>query len=142
MARKRKRESNASTSARKARKRSSEEQPFHHPVLASYYPKVVSLRDYLLAKLPTKSRGRGDKVKKFALDNGEDLLNAYFVGLKDEPTPEMRQTREQEYQAFTQSQAYSTHRSTAKSQPCSLHEVRQESHFPSRDIKLIALSGR
>ena len=123
MARKRKRDSNASTCARKARKLFLEDQPFDHPVLASHYSTVLSLRDYLLVKLPINSRDRRERIKKVALENADDLLDAHIVGLRDEATPETRQTRQQEYQAFTQSQAYSTHRSTAKDQPCSLHEV-------------------
>lgn len=122
MARKRKR-AEKSYCSRKVLKLSGEAVREHDSILHSYYEKVLSLREYLLSRLPTNSRVRRRNLKIQDLDNAENILDAYLVGVSREPSRETCRSRQREFQTFTQSPAYSSYRGTDKDQLCSLQEV-------------------
>lgn len=80
-------------------------------LLAQYYPKVFSLREYLLSKLPTTSKIRRKKISKLGrhhdLGNGEhqsslaQFLDQTLIGvLKDDGVP--REERVQQWSSFSQ----------------------------------------
>lgn len=96
-----------------------------HPVLSRYYPRLVTLRQYLLEQLPASSKarrrritglGRDPKAKtdhslgQSDPDSGDnvrqivDLLDSTLVGILQQPSPAITQDRQRDFAAFTQSQ--------------------------------------
>lgn len=98
-----------------------------HPVLSLHYPRVLTLRNYLLSKLPPSSRSRRRQVAllgstELAVDatvppdaNPEkcsdsrkalaDLLDSTLVGIRHELEPDVEDTRHRDFIAHTQSQS-------------------------------------
>ncbi|KAK2816774.1 hypothetical protein FQN49_007996, partial [Arthroderma sp. PD_2] len=105
-------------------------------VLAFYYPRLLSLRTYLLELLPASSRSRRRKValvgkegdgarvgsKRVSLGGGGGderrisrlgrLLDSTIVGITREASPAISCARQRELAAFTQSQVRSSWRGT------------------------------
>lgn len=84
-----------------------------HPLLSLYYTRVLTLRDYLLWKLPPSSIiRRRNLVKRNADSEGGDTTNAglqatldgTFVGILEETKPTVDAVRQRDFLAFTQSQ--------------------------------------
>lgn len=96
-----------------------------HPVLGRYYPKLVSLRQYLLSKLPASSQKRRHKLSilgrktcagsELETANGSQddialakLLDTTIVGVTNPVvTPAPKQVYREEFQHFTQAQSLS-----------------------------------
>lgn len=132
MARKRKRVQDASFTPRKHPKLSDEKLQTRSPVLALCYPKVVTLREYLLSRLPTASRVRRKRLETFCDAKQSELLDACLVGVLTEPSPELQQERAQDFISFTQTQGTASGRHTGRGQSCSIEEVCQNLATPHR----------
>lgn len=131
--------------------KSSDERAHHsHPVISSYYPKVLTLREYLLEQLPVSSKSRRRRIGSLGLgldiqqggagpdanadgqSRDEDpqviqtiahLLDSTLIGILKEPGPTVDQTRLREFVAFTQSQERSFVDATDTGPTCAQSEV-------------------
>jgi hypothetical protein len=129
----RKRKSLETTSSRAAKKAKfanrdrdglREQSPYlHHSVLSSFYPQVCTLRNYLLAGLPTSSRVRRRKLTVFGKDEAASILDTCLVGFFSQPSISVKESRKIEYATFTQSQGRATGANTGRAQPCCIDEV-------------------
>ncbi|KAF3481825.1 telomerase reverse transcriptase [Arthroderma uncinatum] len=110
------------------RGRDENKRPVQQDVLAAYYPRLLSLRTYLLELLPASSRSRRRKValvgktddglKRVSLGGGGGdarsvaklgrLLDSTIVGIVREASPAVNCARQRELAAFTQSQVRSS----------------------------------
>lgn len=126
--------------------------PYSHPVISSYYPKVLSLRQYLLQQLPASSKSRYRRIASLGLgqnpdspkedrlwpvssgDDGQlqnsqanleiaELLDLTLVGVSRDSDPTDNQTRQIELAAFTQSQVHSSLACTDTGPTCAQSEV-------------------
>ncbi|KAM5471139.1 Telomerase reverse transcriptase [Microsporum audouinii] len=90
-------------------------------VLAFYYPRLLSLRTYLLELLPASSVSRQrrvrsvgrEKTKQESKEDGDDervarLLDSTIVGVLKPASPAINSARQRELAAFTQSQVRSS----------------------------------
>ena len=93
------------------------------PVLALCYPKVLTLREYLLTRLPTASRVRRKRLETFSDPAQTGLLDTCLVGVLNEPSPETQKERAQEFVVFTQTQGTASACLTGREQSCSIEEV-------------------
>ena len=116
-----------STSPRKSKAAS-------HPVLSIYYPRVITLREYLLLKLPRHSRSRrrallnsfevpGRGVSRTSGLNS--ALDGTLIGFFEDTEPGVEANREREFKAFTQSQLRSSDGQHSSSDVHFQEEVRQ-----------------
>ena len=114
---------------------------FHHPVLSAHYPRVVSLRTYLLELLPASSRARRRRIasegiqsknqRKNGSQGGGELariLDSTLVGVSAPPNPKLNSARQRDFATFSQTQARSSDGSagsgTAAGPTSGLGEVR------------------
>ncbi|OAL28381.1 hypothetical protein AYO20_09498 [Fonsecaea nubica] len=95
----------------------------HHPVLSAYYPRVCTLRSYLLGALPATSRTRREKLATFGKNDAVDLLDNSLVGVLKNTSTSVKQARKTDFATFTQSQSRVTGADTGRTQPCSIDEV-------------------
>jgi len=96
--------------------------------LSLYYQSVLTLKQFLLARLPAKSRIRRKRVTSFrgkSEDQPElgDFLDSTLIGVMREPSPELQQARRGEFSTFTQSQ-YSGAQTSGRSASFCIEEVR------------------
>lgn len=99
-----------------------------HPVLSRYYPRLLTLRQYLLEQLPPSSKarrrriaslGQSSNAKADRSDRGldpkqdhdvddnsvlVDLLDSTLVGVLKESNQDITQARRRDFAAFTQSE--------------------------------------
>src|SRR5947207_2788171 len=77
-----------------------------HKLLSLYYPRVVSLRQFLLSSLPLSSTSRRRRVSTYGARNGHHslFLDSTLVGVLSEPHVTAKETRQRDFTAFTQSQ--------------------------------------
>jgi telomerase reverse transcriptase len=100
-----------------------------HPVLSRYYPRVVTLRQYLLEELPSSSKARRRRIISLGKpkqargaetgvsasdestqrhdETGRDLahlLDSMLVGIKKDVSPAILEARRRELLAFMQSE--------------------------------------
>ena len=122
MARKRKR-SEGALRPRKQPKFSAGGAATRFPVLTSCYPKILTLREYFLARLPSSSRVRRKRIKEWQDSTPERILDTSLVGILSEPNSELQQERARELASFTQTQRALNASNTARGQTCSLAEV-------------------
>jgi len=112
-----------------------------HPVISLYYPRVVTLRQYLLDQLPASSKSRrrriaslgrqGRPARQPADDEDQhhrvqqlaDLLDSTLVGVLNESSPAVDLARQKDFAAFTASQFRSSS-GTDAGPTCPLAEVR------------------
>src|SRR5690349_14546948 len=90
-----------------------DQKPVQHVVLSSYYPKILTLRDFLLSKLPLSSRVRRRKITTLGREdraNTPDLhfLDTTFIGVLQETKPAAEQERQKDFIVYTQSQQRSS----------------------------------
>lgn len=119
MARKRKRNESSDRHARpqKARKTSDTKHAghgvhqghIHHAVLAAFYPRVLSLRDFLIERLPKSSRVRRRRIASFGRDStpspfARHLWDTTLVGILQDPPPLVTEQRRKNFSAFRQPQ--------------------------------------
>ena len=95
--------------------------PVKHPTLSLYYRNILTLKDYLLLKLPTTSRARRRKIASIVPDTArfhnshEDiitssqdrhsvskLLNSTLICTVDEQAPKPEPSRIRDFGAFSQ----------------------------------------
>ena len=95
--------------------------PVQHPTLSLYYRNILTLRDYLLLKLPTTSKARRRKIASIVPDKAifhqndeytrtlsqdrrslSKLLNSTLVCTVHEQTPEPEPSRVKDLWAFSQ----------------------------------------
>ncbi|EXJ64832.1 hypothetical protein A1O7_01170 [Cladophialophora yegresii CBS 114405] len=95
----------------------------HHSVLSSFYPNVCTLRNYLLAGLPTSSRVRRRKLTGFGTDEATSILDTCLVGLLTQPSISGKESRRVEFATFTQTQCRATGANTGRTQPCCMDEI-------------------
>lgn len=125
-----------------------------HPLLSLYYTRVLTLRDYLLWKLPTSSIIRRRNLVKPKVDSdGCDATNAglqatldgTFVGILEETKPTVDAIRQRDFQAFTQSQQRASVTQYGSPEDYLQSEVRSTTFVRSQLLKtyrlLITLSG-
>lgn len=102
-----------------------------HTVLSSLYPRVCTLRSYLLASLPASSRVRRRKLTSFERDEATCLLDTCLVGILREPSIALQESRKVDFATFTQSQQRATGACTDRAQPCCMKEVGHTLHRPN-----------
>ncbi|EXJ79003.1 hypothetical protein A1O3_08504 [Capronia epimyces CBS 606.96] len=95
----------------------------HHGVLSSLYPKLCTLRQFLLANLPSTSRVRRRKVTSFGSDDAACFFDTCLVGVLKEPSTTVNKSRKVDFATFTQSQQRATGTNTAQSQLCCMSEI-------------------
>ena len=119
-----------------------------HPTLSPYYATLLTLRAYLLLKLPKASKARRRRISTFGLPRtGQDgalkapqtlsdadvalagLLDSTLVGLCEQSADQVERRRE-ELVAFSQDQLTDANRSGLESDGCAQSEV-SRSMFPS-----------
>lgn len=133
MARKRKLECPDTTANRQAKKQKPtnlasptlQEHPhrIHHDVLSSFYPRVCTLRNYLLDALPTTSRIRRRKLTAFGKHDPLSVLDTCLVGVSRQPSLSVKESRKVDFVTFTQNSYRATNANTGRTQVCSIHEV-------------------
>ena len=77
-----------------------------HAVLSPYYLRILTLRDFLLSRLPVSSRGRRRKIRDLPgiSPAGEAaFLDSILVGVLHDPKPTVEDARRREFLNFTQS---------------------------------------
>ncbi|KEF53771.1 uncharacterized protein A1O9_10172 [Exophiala aquamarina CBS 119918] len=95
----------------------------HHSVLSSYYPKVCTLRNYLLANLPASARVRRKRLGAHGREDETCILDATFVGLLKEPSFSVTISRKDDFASFTQSQHRATGAFSGKTLRYSMKEI-------------------
>jgi hypothetical protein len=95
----------------------------HHNVLSCFYPRVCTLRNYLLACLPATSRVRRRKLTTFGKDDAASILDACLVGVLKQPSLSIKESRKVDFAAFTQTQLRETANNTGLVHPCPIDEV-------------------
>ena len=88
-------------------------QAVSNELFSLYYPRVVSLRQFLLSSLPLSSTTRRRRVSTYGSGNRESVrqtpfLDSTLVGVLSEPQTPVKETRQRDFTAFTQSQQKST----------------------------------
>jgi hypothetical protein len=84
-----------------------------HELLSLYYPRVVSLRQFLLSSLPISSTSLRRRVSIYGScsqtgTRQPHFLDSTLVGVFSGPQITVKETRERDFVAFTQSQRKST----------------------------------
>ncbi|RMZ79164.1 hypothetical protein DV738_g3553, partial [Chaetothyriales sp. CBS 135597] len=95
-------------------------------LLALYYPTVVSLKDFILSRLPPGSRVKRKKIETVSSVSVHSLLNSTLVGILAPSDPTIQKLRAAELSTFTQTQRASTNKTrpgSTSSQTCTLAEV-------------------
>jgi hypothetical protein len=125
MSRKRKRTATASNRPTKKPKSAHREpcSSVHHSVLSSFYPRVCTMRDYLLGCLPAASRIRRRKLTIFGNDDSSSILDTCLVGVLKQPPSSIQESRRHDFATFTQTQARATGANSGRPQLCSINEV-------------------
>jgi telomerase reverse transcriptase len=86
---------------------------FSHPVISQYYCQVVTLRQYILQRIPIPSKGRRRRIAGIRSDpthlgtNEEclaHLLDTTLVGVRTELPLDQSEERRQDFIAYTQNQ--------------------------------------
>ncbi|KIX93323.1 uncharacterized protein Z520_10966 [Fonsecaea multimorphosa CBS 102226] len=95
----------------------------HHAVLSSYYPRVCTLRSYLLAALPATSRVRRHNLTEFGKNDADGVLDTCLVGILKTASVSVKESRKTDFATFTQSQFRATDANTDRAQPCCMNEV-------------------
>lgn len=145
MARKRKLEYPVTTANRQAKKQKPtnlatptlQEHPhrIHHDVLSSFYPRVCTLRNYLLGGLPTTSRIRRRKLTAFGKDDPFSILDTCLVGVSRPTSLSVKESRKVDFVTFTQDSYRATNANTARTQASSIHEVGHVSQYSSFSVR-------
>jgi hypothetical protein len=83
-----------------------------HELLSLYYPRIVSLRKFLLSSLAS-STSRRRRLSAYGIDGQAGtktphLFDSTLVGVFPEPELEVRESRQRDFIAFTKSQQRST----------------------------------
>ena len=101
MARQHKRSRPSSSHGEQSNKRArlhDRELDIKHPTLCIYYAQILTLRDHLLAKLPTNSKLR----RRMVATSKNNILDKTLVCQTDTPKPDLKVGRDEDFEAFTQ----------------------------------------
>lgn len=123
MTRKRKKSDSVPHSSRKKPKIDVPASKTRSPVLALCYTKVLTLRDYLLTRLPPASRVRRKKLQELSNPIHNSLLDTYLVGISSDPSTKIKQQRVREFVTFTQTLGSTRRCHTGQGQSSSVEEV-------------------
>jgi hypothetical protein len=96
----------------------------HHHVLSACYPKVCTLRNYLLASLPASSRVRRKRLNAHGREDDTCILDVSLIGVSKEPSLSLMRSRKGDFASFTQSQHRATGAFSGKTLRYSVNEVR------------------
>ena len=97
-------------------------------LLPLYYKRVVSLRQFLISRLPSSSKFRRRRLVNYGLYqpaslNGSNFLDTTVVGISEETAVAVEEERRRDFLNFTQSQQKSTHSSVTSTQSYGMAEV-------------------
>ena len=138
MASKRKRARCTACPPRKCAKLNDGGNKMRSPVLTSCYPRVLTLREYFLARLPASSCVRRKNLEELGELEHDRVLDTCLVGVLTDPSAELQQERAQELVTFTQTQGIASGCHTSRGQSCSVDEVCQYLAFRSTEHSLTA----
>lgn len=99
-----------------------------HELLSLYYPRILSLRQFLLSSLPLLSPSHRRRLTTYGCDSEADTRNPHFfdstlVGVFSEPQTTVREARKRDFIAFTQLQQKSAASSNGSTQGPNFTEV-------------------
>ncbi|KAF9883083.1 hypothetical protein FE257_004117 [Aspergillus nanangensis] len=108
-----------------------------HPVISLYYPRVVTLRQYLLQQIPVSSKSRRRRIASVRLDDPSkqsgrsgdqasdlaSLLDTTLIGVLNDSPSTSSKGRRRELADFTQSQSKSQLASTDTGPTCAQAEI-------------------
>ncbi len=119
-------------------------------LLLLYYERVVSLRQFLLSKLPSLSKFRRRRLINYGLDeqasqNGIHFLDTTLVGISEETAVAVEEERRRDFLNFTQSQQRSTHSSAGGTQSHGVAEVStllslEPTTLPSPSLSIVRIT--
>jgi hypothetical protein len=107
---------------------SNNDPPVSHELLSLYYPRIVSLRQFLLSSLPPSSTSRRRRLSAYGIDGQAGtktphLFDSTLVGVFPEPEPAVQESRQRDFVAFTESQQRSTDGTNGSTQSGRFTEV-------------------
>jgi hypothetical protein len=99
-----------------------------HELLSLYYPRIVSLRQFLLSSLAPSSISRRRRLSAYGIDGQADtttphLFDSTLVGVFPEPELAVQESRQRDFIAFTESQQRSTDGTNGSTQSSRFAEV-------------------
>ena len=99
-----------------------------HELLSLYYPRIVSLRQFLLSSLPPSSTSRRRRLSAYGIDSQAGtktphLFDSTLVGVFPEPELAIQEARQRDFVAFTESQQRSTDGTNGSTQSGRFTEV-------------------
>jgi hypothetical protein len=102
--------------------------PVSHELLSLYYPRIVSLRQFLLSSLAPSSTSRRRRLSTYGIDSQAGtktphLLDSTLVGVFPEPELAVQASRQRDFIAFTESQQRSTDGTNGSTQSGRFTEV-------------------
>jgi telomerase reverse transcriptase len=107
---------------------SSSDLPVSHELLSLYYPRIVSLRQFLLSSLPPSSTSRRRRLGTYGVDSQADtetphLFDSTLIGVFSEPELAVQESRQRDFVAFTKSRQRSTDGTNGSTQTGRFTEV-------------------
>lgn len=99
-----------------------------HELLSLYYPRIVSLRQFLLSSLAPSSISRRRRLSAYGIDGQAGtktphLFDSTLVGVFPEPELAVQESRQRDFIAFTESQQRSTDGTNGSTQSGRFTEV-------------------
>jgi hypothetical protein len=125
----RKRRAQATNNQRNKHEQTSNNDPLvSHELLSLYYPRIVSLRQFLLSSLAPSSTSRRRKLSTYGIDSQAGtktphLFDSTLVGIFPEPELAVQESRQRDFIAFTESRQRSTDGTIGSTQSDRLTEV-------------------
>jgi hypothetical protein len=106
----------------------SSDPPVSHELLSLYYPRIVSLRQFLLSSLPPSSTSRRRRLSTYGVDSqaGTEtphLFDSTLIGVFPEPELAVQESRQRDFVAFTNSQQRSADGTNGSTQADRFTEV-------------------
>lgn len=102
--------------------------PVSHELLSLYYPRIVSLRQFLLSSLAPSYTSRRRRLSTYGVDSqvGTEtphLFDSTLIGVFPEPELAVQESRQRDFVAFTKSQQRSTDGTNGSTQTGRFTEV-------------------
>ena len=102
--------------------------PVSHELLSLYYPRIVSLRQFLLSSLPPSSTSRRRRLSTYGVNSqaGTEtphLFDSTLIGVFPEPELAIQGSRQRDFVAFTKLQQRSTDGTNGNTQSGRFAEV-------------------
>jgi hypothetical protein len=108
---------------------SNHDRPVSHELLSLYYPRIVSLRQFLLSSLaPSSSTARRRRLSTYGINSQAGtktphLFDSTLIGVFSEPELAVQESRQRDFIAFTRSQQRSTDGTNGSTQSSRFTEV-------------------